>query len=103
MARKTHVAIQGEDFLINGEPTYKGRQWQGTRIVEGPLYNTCMVRHLDDDMNPDTRTQVGLPEPAGNGTPERNTDEFIARLPEYKQHGVLSVTLCSSTAPLDGT
>lgn len=46
-----------------------------------------------DDMNPDTRTRWAYPD-SGEWDPERNTDEFIARLPEYKQHGVLSVTLC---------
>ena len=33
---KTTVSIQGDQFLINGQPTYAGRVWNGQRI-EGLL------------------------------------------------------------------
>jgi hypothetical protein len=32
----TRVAIAGEDFLLDGRPTYEGRNWRGHRI-EGLL------------------------------------------------------------------
>jgi hypothetical protein len=41
-ARKTAVTINQGDFYINGEPTYKGRNWQGNRI-EGLLMNSRMI------------------------------------------------------------
>ena len=42
---KTTVGIAGEKFLINGEPTYKGRTWQGYP-VEGLLMNSRMVQGI---------------------------------------------------------
>ena len=43
--RKTTVNIEGEKFMINGEPTYKGRKWQGYKI-EGLLMNSRMVQGI---------------------------------------------------------
>jgi hypothetical protein len=40
-----------EAFLINGEPTYKGRTWNGKKI-EGLLMNSRMVQGTFDDLNP---------------------------------------------------
>lgn len=92
MPGRTRVEISGEDFLINGEPTYKGRVWQGHRI-EGLLYNTRMVCAAFDDINPDTRGRWAYPD-TGVWDPDRNTDEFVRHLPDYRRHGVLAVTLC---------
>ncbi len=47
-ASKTVVTIQGDRFLINGQPTYKGRTWQGHKI-EGLLMNSRMVQGVYDD------------------------------------------------------
>lgn len=52
----TTVAIQGEDFLIDGELTYRGREWRGQRI-EGLLLNSRMVQAIYDDLNPETRAR----------------------------------------------
>lgn len=41
--KQTSVSIVGEDFHINGKPTYAGRTWNGHRI-EGLLMNSRMVR-----------------------------------------------------------
>ena len=41
--RKTTVSIVGEDFHINGQPTYAGRSWHGHRI-EGLLLNSRVMR-----------------------------------------------------------
>ena len=41
-AQKTVVAIKGNQFYINGKPTYEGRSWQGNKI-EGLLMNSRMV------------------------------------------------------------
>ncbi len=49
--RRTAVSIRGDSFLIDGEPTYKGRTWQGRRI-EGLLMNSRMVQGIFDDSEP---------------------------------------------------
>ena len=50
----TRVTIDRDRFLIDGEPTYKGRSFQGDRI-EGLLLNSRMVQATFDDANPETR------------------------------------------------
>jgi hypothetical protein len=51
--RKTAVSIKGEQFLLNGQPTYAGRTWNGKKI-EGLLLNSRMVQGTFDDLNPET-------------------------------------------------
>ncbi|HEX5416807.1 MAG TPA: hypothetical protein VFZ25_14165 [Chloroflexota bacterium] len=87
----TNVAIDGDDFLINGQPTYPGRTWRGHRI-EGLLFNSRMVQATFDDLNPDTRERWAYPD-TGVWDPERNVDEFLDALPTYRRHGLLAVTL----------
>ncbi len=55
-AARTTVAISGEKFLINGQPTYAGRTWDGVSI-EGMLMNSRMVQGIFDDLNPETRAR----------------------------------------------
>jgi hypothetical protein len=59
--RKTNVSIQGEQFYINGELTYKGRYWKGHKI-EGLLFNSRMVQGIFDDLNPETRNKFKYPD-----------------------------------------
>lgn len=87
----TVVSIAGEQFLIDGIPTYAGRTWKGKRI-EGLLLNTRMVQATFDDTNPDTRNRWAYPD-TGVYDAERNVQEFIDALSTYRQHGVLAVTL----------
>jgi hypothetical protein len=89
--RTTEVAIRGESFWINGRPTYAGRQWQGHR-VEGLLFNSRMVNGLFDDLNPETRARWAYPD-TGRWDPERNTREFLAAMPAWRDHGLLACTL----------
>lgn len=89
--RRTQVTIQGEKFFINGQPTYPGRIWK-SYPVEGLLFNTRMVQATFDDLNPETRGRWAYPD-TGLWDPERNTREFIAMLPTYRQHGVLGFTI----------
>lgn len=84
----TKVTIEGEGFLINGTPTYQGREWQGNKI-EGLLLNTRMVQGMFDDVNPETVQQFAYAD-TGEWDADRNTSEFIAMLPTYKAHGVLA-------------
>ena len=90
-AARTTVAIQGDGFLINGQPTYKGRSWHGMKI-EGLLMNVRAVQALFDDLNPETRSHWNYPD-TGKWDPERNTREFVAALPEWRRHGVLAFTI----------
>src|SRR5687768_14263179 len=46
-APRTTISIVGEDFQINGRPTYEGRTWRGHRI-EGLLMNSRMVQGIFD-------------------------------------------------------
>ncbi|MCC6861940.1 MAG: hypothetical protein IT158_25435 [Bryobacterales bacterium] len=89
--RRTSIAIRGDAFLINGKPTYAGRSYQGAKI-EGLLMNSRMVQGIFDDRNPETRPLWKYPD-TGRWDPERNTREFIAAMPEWRRHGLLSFTL----------
>jgi hypothetical protein len=85
------VEIQGEDFWIDGEPTYPGRVWEGRRI-EGLLLNSRMVQATFDDLNPETRDRWVYPD-THQWDPERNIREFCEALPAYRRHGLLAVTV----------
>ncbi len=88
--RHTEVSIRGEDFYINGQPTYAGRNWNGHRI-EGLLLNSRMVQGIFDDQNPDTVARWNYPD--GKWDADRNTREFMAAMPEWRSHGLLAFTL----------
>ncbi len=94
-ARKTVVTIRGDGFLVNGEPTYKGRTWNGKR-VEGLLMNSRMVQATFDDLNPDTRDRWAYPD-TRKWDADRNTREFVAAMPEWRKHGLLAITLNTRT------
>jgi hypothetical protein len=85
------VSIDGEEFCINGRPTYEGVSWRGRR-VQGLLMNSRMVHAIFDDENPQTRGLWAYPD-TGVWDAERNTREFCAALPEYRAHGLLAVTV----------
>jgi hypothetical protein len=89
--RSTRVAIDGERFLINGRPTYEGRTWRGHRI-EGLLMNARLVQGTFDDLNPETRNRWVYPD-TGRWDPDRNTQEFVNAMPEWRRHGLLGFTL----------
>ena len=88
--RNTTVGIDGDRFLIDGEPTYAGRRF-GPHKVEGLLLNARLVQGIFDDLNPDTRSRWTYPD--GPWDAERNTDEFIAAMPDWRAAGLLSFTL----------
>ncbi|HWA27976.1 MAG TPA: hypothetical protein VG734_20155 [Lacunisphaera sp.] len=89
--RHTNLAIVGDSFLINGEPTFKGRTWRGHR-VEGLLPNARVVQGIFDDLNPATRDLWVYPD-TGKWDPDRNTREFVAAMPSWRQNGLLAITL----------
>ncbi len=88
---RTTVSIDGERFYINGSPTYQGRLYRGMKI-EGLLLNARMVQGIFDDLNPVTRERWSYPD-TGRWDPERNTREFLAAMPEWRLHGLLSFTI----------
>lgn len=87
---KTQVSIVGEDFHIDGKPTYAGRSWNGSRI-EGLLLNSRMVQATFDDINPETAQRWAYTD-TGAWDAERNVNEFIAAMPDWKAHGLLAFT-----------
>ena len=88
---RTTLTIVGEDFHINGKPTYAGRTWNGHRI-EGLLLNSRMVQATFDDLNPETVKRWAYPD-TGKWDPERTVREIIAAMPEWKAHGLLALTV----------
>lgn len=55
----TTLTIVGDQFHINGQPTYAGRNWQG-HLIEGLLFNSRMVQGIFDDLNPETAFERSL-------------------------------------------
>jgi len=88
---KTEVRIDGTKFLVNGEPTYKGMS-HDDRAIEGLLMNSRMVQAIFDDECPETVVHWEYPD-TGVWDADRNTDEFCAALPTYREHGLLGVTV----------
>ncbi len=87
----TRVSIVGQQFLINGKPTYRGQGFEDTSI-EGLLFNSRMVQAIFDDENPETRARWAYPD-TGTWDPDRNTNEFLALLPTWRSFGLLGLTL----------
>jgi hypothetical protein len=90
-ASKTVVTIRGDQFYFNGQPTYKGRTWNGHKI-EGLLLNSRTVQGIFDDANPETVKRWAYKDTA-KWDPERNTREFLAAMPEWRKYGLNSFTL----------
>ncbi len=88
--RRTLVSIEKQSFLIDGRPTYEGRVYEGMKI-EGLLMNSRMVQGIFDDRNPETRSMWDYPD--GTWDPQRNTDEFVAEMPKWRERGLLSFTI----------
>lgn len=90
MNHATTIGIDRSAFLINGQPTYAGRSYNG-HTIEGLLMNSRMVQGIFDDRNPATRGMWNYPD--GPWDPERNTAEFIAAMPAWRRAGLLSFTI----------
>jgi hypothetical protein len=88
---RTKVSIQADRFFINDRPTYEGRSYRGMKI-EGLLMNSRMVQGIFHDLNPQTRDRWKYPD-TGKWDPDRNTREFLAAMPEWRRHGLLSFTI----------
>jgi len=87
----TAISIAGDEFHMNGQPTYAGRVWNGHK-VQGLLLNARLVQGIFDDLNTNTVSRWAYPD-TGKWDAERNTREFIAAMPEWRRHGLLAFTL----------
>ena len=87
----TVVSIAGDEFYINGKPTYEGRYWRGHKI-QGLLMNSRMVQGIFDDLNPATVKRWAYPD-TGRWDAERNTREFLAAMDDWRKHGLLAFTI----------
>lgn len=74
-ARATVISIVDGAWRLNGEPTYKGTK------TEGLLMNARMVNATFEDRN------------RPNFDANANTQEFIARIPDYVAQGIRAFTL----------
>ncbi len=99
-AGQTVVSISGEEFLINGTPTYAGQFWQGHK-VQGLLMNARRVQGTFDDRDPATAGPRAYPD-TGKSDADRDTTEFIAAMPSWKSHGLLAFTLNLQDGPPEG-
>src|SRR5665647_1120842 len=81
---RTTVSIKGKDFYLNNEITLKGITLNG-HSLEGLLPNSRMVQGIFDDLNPETRQLWKYPD-TGVWDANRNTNEFVAAIPEWRRH-----------------
>ena len=91
IAQNTTVSIEGEAFYINGKPTYAGKSWQGNKL-EGLLFNARLVQGIFDDLNPETAVRWKYPD-TGTWDPDRNTNEFVAAMDDWYDHGLRAFTI----------
>jgi hypothetical protein len=90
-AGKTIVSIDGQSFLINGKPTYAGREYRGMKI-QGLFLNARLVQGIFDDLNPETRDLWRYPD-TGRWDARRNTRELAAAMPEWRRQGLIAFTI----------
>jgi hypothetical protein len=88
---QTVVSIKGDQFYINGKPTYEGRYWKGHK-VEGLLINSRMVQGIFDDIDPNTAHSFAYPD-TKIWDAERNNREFVEAMPLWKSYGLNCFTL----------
>ena len=88
---KTIVSISGDNFYINNKITFKGISYNGISM-EGLLPNSRMVQGIFDDLNPETQHLWKYPD-TGEWDADRNTNEFVVAMTDWRQHGLLSFTL----------
>jgi hypothetical protein len=89
--RKTEVTIVNEEFYINGEPTFKGRTYNGMKI-QGLLPNSRMVQGIFDDLNDSTKNLWAYAD-TKVWDADRNTNEFVNAMSEWRKHGLLAFTV----------
>jgi len=86
---KTVLTIRQDKFFINDEITYASA---ADERVRGLLFNSRMVQGIFDDENPETAELWKYPD-TQVWSPDRNTDEFVAAMKTWREHGLLAFTL----------
>lgn len=85
------IKIEKDKFLVDDKLTYSDLPYVNPEVL-GKLLNFRAVQATFDDENPQTRTMWKYPD-GSEYDPERQTNEFIAHLPEYKKYGVIGFTI----------
>ncbi len=84
---KTNLTVKGRDFYINGKLTYD--DIEGAGDAKGLLMNARFIQGIFDDKTDSSRfDRFGK-----KFDPDKNTDELIAALPEWYQHGLRAFTV----------
>jgi len=89
--RKTVLSIKENQFYINEKLTYEGRYFHHHKI-EGLLFNARLVQGIFDDLNPESRDGFAYPD-TKTWDADRNTNEFVAAMESWREHGLLAFTL----------
>jgi hypothetical protein len=116
--RRTVIGIRGSVFTINGEPTYTPRTGfpNADSNLIGTLLNVRAVQALFDDANypekggarsnpysSNTMGAVAFEYPNGKWDPDRNVQEFVDALPDWRGAGLLAFTVnLQGGGPVDG-
>ena len=87
----TVVSIRGDEFYVDGKPTFQGRYWKGNK-VQGLLMNSRMVQGIFDDLNPETRERFIYPD-TKVWDPDRNTREFVEAMDAWHSNGLNCFTI----------
>ena len=88
---KTVVSIVGDEFYINGRPTFEGKSWREMKI-QGLLPNARLVNGIFDDKTDSTRYKWAYPD-TKLWDADRNTKEFMENMPVWKENGLLAFTI----------
>ncbi|RED98349.1 hypothetical protein C7460_11019 [Marinoscillum furvescens DSM 4134] len=82
LSAQSKVSIKGKQFLINGKPTYEGRNWKSYKI-EGLPINSQLVQGVFDDLNPESAEQFAYHD-TNHWDAQRNNAEFVCAMREWK-------------------
>ena len=88
---RTEVSIVGEEFYINGKPTFEGKTWRGMKI-QGLLPNARLVNGIFDDKTDSTRYKW-IYKDTKKWDADRNTSEFVMNMPIWREKGLLAFTI----------
>lgn len=114
---RTVVGIRGSHFLINGQPTYTAAAGfpNADPNLTGTLLNVRAVQAIFDDANypqggtkakpypTNTMGDVAFDYPDGKWDPDRNVQEFIDALPDWRRAGLMAFTVnLQGGGPVDG-
>ena len=98
---RTVVGIRGSVFTINGHPTYTADLRAVQAIFDDANYPKQGSRQNPYSSN--TMGAVSFDYPDGKWDPERNTNEFVAALPDWRRAGLLAFTVnLPGGGPTDG-